>query len=148
MPEGVYAHSITKRQAGLIPVLFALMNNEPAQKSDVWDIVLRSVSNPSMERTYTLEIMPIDEQQPPQDEPPATNPPANEGPQTPPATDDPQPVEPADRNDGTYENQPLAQTGDAAALPLALFLVAALLSTLGARHVTKGRGNVTHIART
>ncbi len=61
--NGAYVHSVTKREQaasrGLIGVLASL--EATAGESVIWDIVLKSRFDSNWEKSYTLELVPLDE---------------------------------------------------------------------------------------
>lgn len=64
VPTGVEVHSIEKRERGLFEHVLAFFAATDTS-SDIWDIVLRSIADPSHEKRYTLEVVPVDDETPP-----------------------------------------------------------------------------------
>ena len=60
VPRGVVVHAITKRERPVTQRLLALFSVDEAG-AEWWDIVLRSATDPSHEKVYTLEVVPTDD---------------------------------------------------------------------------------------
>lgn len=62
VPDGIYVHSIVKREDPL-PLLFRSfmqLLSGGAPKSDIWDIILKHRADPNLEKHYVLEVVPVD----------------------------------------------------------------------------------------
>lgn len=62
VPVGIYVHSIVKRGDPLPSLFrsFVQLFSGGASESDIWDIVLKHAADPSLERRYVLEVVPVD----------------------------------------------------------------------------------------
>ncbi len=114
VPEGI-AYEIVKRTERPLRWMaaFAEPFREEASASAIWDITLRSIADPSAEKGYVLEIVPVAEGQEPTPSPtPTPTPTPNPEPApTPTPTPEPAPT-PAPTPASPVEGTQLAMTGD------------------------------------
>ncbi len=104
VPEGVECE-ITKRELSLFHWLVRFVSpSREGDESTIWDIVLRSKADPSVEKRYALEIVPVDE-----GGDPAPNPPTD--------GTDPTPDPPAPPTGGDTDPTPNPPAGDPAPTP-------------------------------
>lgn len=71
VPKGVVVQSIAKRERLIVQRLAALLGAAD-NESDIWDIMLQSADEPTLQKRYTLEVVPLDGDSP--DNPPVTPP--------------------------------------------------------------------------
>ena len=71
VPQGVVVQSIAKRERLIVQRLAALLGAAD-NESDIWDIMLQSADEPTLQKRYTLEVVPLDGDSP--DNPPVTPP--------------------------------------------------------------------------